>query len=109
MLRSRSHVRSVVGPEGEILTRATLPDGEGRWVVRRKAQVVAALRGGLISVTEACEIYGLTEEELVSWQRHFDSHGLSGLRTTRIQQYRRSPAAKRRALADAAAGIAVSS
>jgi hypothetical protein len=104
MLRSRSCIRSVVGPEGEVLTLATLPDGKGRWVVRRKAQVVAAIRGGLLTMSEACEGYGLTEEELTSWQRHFDTHGLSGLRATRVQQYRRSPAALRRAAAD---GVAV--
>jgi hypothetical protein len=30
----------------------------------------------------------LTVEEFLDWQRSIDRHGLAGLRTTRIQQYR---------------------
>jgi hypothetical protein len=37
---------------------------------------------------EALRRYQLTEEEFLSWQRSFESHGLPGLRATRIQQYR---------------------
>ena len=59
-----------------------------RWVIRRKAEVVAAVRGGLLSLEEACARYTLTVEEFLSWQYSIDQHGLAGLRTTRIQQYR---------------------
>ncbi len=41
---------------------------------------------------EACARYGLTVEEYLSWQTAVDGHGLAGLRTTRIQQYRGSTA-----------------
>ena len=45
----------VIGPLGEPLTLASLPpQGTTRWVVRRKAEVVAAVSGGLLSVDEAC-------------------------------------------------------
>jgi hypothetical protein len=57
-------------------------------VVRRKAAVVAAVRAGKITMEEALRRYQLTEEEFLSWQRALDSHGLPGLRATRIQQYR---------------------
>jgi len=50
--------------------------------------VVAAVRGGLLSLEEACSRYTLTVEEFLSWQASIDQHGLAGLRTTRIQQYR---------------------
>jgi hypothetical protein len=50
--------------------------------------VVAAVRGGLLSLEEACARYTLTVEEFLSWQYSIDQHGLAGLRTTRIQQYR---------------------
>lgn len=60
------------------------PPNTKRWVVRRKAAVLAAIRSGELSVEEACRRYGLSEEELLSWQRAFDSHGLSGLRATRL-------------------------
>ena len=51
-------------------------------------EVVAAVRGGLISLEEACERYTLTVDEFLSWQRSIDKHGLPGLRATRIQEYR---------------------
>jgi hypothetical protein len=60
-----------------------------RWVIRRKAQVVAAVRGGLLSLEEACRRYLLTVDEFLSWQSSIDQHGLAGLRTTRVQKYRR--------------------
>lgn len=59
-----------------------------RWVIRRKAEVVAGVRSGLISLEEACERYTLSIEEFLSWQRLIDSHGVRGLRATRIQDYR---------------------
>jgi hypothetical protein len=59
-----------------------------RWVIRRKAEVIAAVRGGLLSLEEACNRYMLTVDEYLSWQSSIDQHGLAGLRTTRIQQYR---------------------
>ncbi len=66
------------------------PPNTKRWVVRRKAAVVAAVRSGGITIEEACRIYQLTEEELLSWERAFEVHGLPGLRATRVQQYRRN-------------------
>jgi len=79
----------VIGPEGTPLTLADLPKPNTvRWVIRRKAEVVAAVRGGLLTLENACARYGLTAEEFLSWQRSIESHGLAGLRTTRIQQYR---------------------
>ena len=67
------------------------PANTKRWVVRRKAAVVAAVQGGKITLEEACRRYGLTEEEFRAWQRAYEAHGLPGLRSTRVQQYRPSP------------------
>ena len=79
----------VTGPDGSPLTMADLPaPGTKRWVIRRKAEVIAAVRGGLLSLEEACSRYMLTVDEFLSWQFSIDQHGLAGLRTTRIQQYR---------------------
>ena len=81
--------RYVIGPTGAPLTIADLPPpNTQRWVIRRKAEVVAAVRGGLLSLDEACERYSLTNEEFLGWQQSIDRHGLAGLRTTRLQQYR---------------------
>jgi hypothetical protein len=79
----------VIGPDGSPLTMADLPaPGTKRWVIRRKAEVIAAVRGGLLSLEEACSRYMLTVDEFLSWQSSIDQYGLAGLRTTRIQQYR---------------------
>ena len=85
----KARVSYVIGPDGSPLTLADLPPASTRrWVIRRKAEVVAAVRGGLLSLEEACARYTLTVEEFLSWQYSIDQHGLAGLRTTRIQQYR---------------------
>lgn len=85
----RARVRYVIGPDGSPLTVADLPPQDTkRWVIRRKAEVVAAVRGGLLSIEEACDRYKLTVDEFLSWQRSIDKHGLPGLRATRIQDYR---------------------
>jgi hypothetical protein len=86
----RPRPKYVIGPDGSPLTITDLPAPgmKKRWVIRRKAQVVAAVRGGLLSLEEACSRYMLTVDEFLSWQSSIDRHGLGGLRTTRIQQYR---------------------
>ncbi|HVV91871.1 MAG TPA: DUF1153 domain-containing protein [Hyphomicrobiales bacterium] len=85
----RGKVKYVIGPDGSPLTIADLPPlNTKRWVIRRKAEVVAAVRGGLLSLEDACRRYTLTVEEFLAWQSSIDRHGLAGLRTTRIQQYR---------------------
>lgn len=64
------------------------PPNTKRWVIRRKAEVVAAVRSGVISLEEACRRYTLSIEEFLTWQRLIDSHGMAGLRVTRLQDYR---------------------
>lgn len=79
----------VAGPNGDVISRESLPPAVGlRWVMSRKMQLIAAIRGGLLTVEEASQIYRLTIEELTEWQAAFDKHGKRGLRTTFIQQYR---------------------
>jgi hypothetical protein len=79
----------VIGPLGEPLTLETLPSTRtSRWVARRKAQVVSAVAGGLLTADEACTRYGLTFEELLSWQHSVSFSGLPGLRVTQIKHYR---------------------
>ena len=81
--------KRVLTPVGTPMAVDDLPPPETkRWVIRRKAEVVAAVRGGLISLEEACKRYTLTIEEFLSWQRLMESHGMRGLRATRIQDYR---------------------
>ncbi len=82
-------VSEVVGPLGQPLSLNDLPPpNTKRWVIRRKAELVAAVRGGLISLEEVCKRYRLSVEEFQSWQASLDQNGVRGLRTTRLQQYR---------------------
>ncbi len=84
-------VAPVLGPTGEPLTLDDLPPpNTKRWVIRRKAEVVAAVRGGLLSLEDACKKYTLSIEEFLSWQRAIDKDGLLGLRVTKVQDYRGS-------------------
>ena len=79
----------VIGPLGEPLTLDDLPSPDTkRWVMRRKAEVVAAVNGGLLTIDEVLERYSLTLEEFASWQRAMDRSGMKGLRVTRILKYR---------------------
>jgi hypothetical protein len=64
------------------------PPDTKRWVISRKAQVVAGVRAGLLSLEEACRRYRLSKEEFLSWQRLIERHGVPGLRITRLQYYR---------------------
>ena len=85
----RPRVKYVIGPDGSPLTIADLPPmNTRRWVIRRKAEVVAAVRGGLLSLDDALMRYRLTAEEFLAWQKAIDKWGMQGLRTTRIQSYR---------------------
>jgi hypothetical protein len=85
----RNRPISVIGPDGARLTRADLPSPDTRrWVARRKAAVVAAVNGGMITEEEACATWGLSPEELEMWREAVAAHGVNALRTTALQRYR---------------------
>jgi len=62
-----------------------------RWVIRRKAAVVEAVRSGILSQDQACERYKLSPEEFFTWRKLVEDHGIPGLRVTRLQSYRGGP------------------
>jgi Protein of unknown function (DUF1153) len=70
------------------------PPDTKRWVARRKAVVVNAVRCGVITLEEVCRRYELSVEEFLAWQRAIDTHGVAGLRVTRLQIYRDTPPAR---------------
>ena len=85
----KARMKFVYGPNGQTLTLPDLPPPQTtRWVCRRKAEVVAAVKGGLITLGEACERYALSVEEFLEWQHAVEQHGLDGLRATHAQKYR---------------------
>ena len=80
--------RAVTLPDDTVMTRADLPDPKTRrWVASRKASVVRAVEGGLISRKEALEIYALSGEELDSWAQAIASHGEVALKAKALPQY----------------------
>jgi hypothetical protein len=80
--------KPVRGPDGSVLTIADLPSPDTkRWVIRRKAIIAAAVRGGLITLDAACSRYRLNPEELLSWHYYLDRYGFSALRITKLQHY----------------------
>ena len=82
-----------IGRRAAPLTPESLPPpNTRRWVARRKATVVAAVRANVISLEEACDRYDLTIEEFRSWERAIDEHGVRGLRATRLGEIRKSNA-----------------
>ena len=64
------------------------PAGMNRWHPHHKREVVRAVREGLITLDQVCARYELSFEEFFDWQRLFDAHGVKGLRSTQLQQYR---------------------
>ncbi len=76
-------------PDGSKLSRSDLPPkNTTRWVVRRKARVVMAVVGGLLSQKEACDMYDLSDDELQGWCLAVKTHGTAALRVTALQKYR---------------------
>ena len=89
----------VIGPFGEALSLKDLPkNNTTRWVIRRKAEVVAAVHGGLLSLEEACDRYDLSLEEFISWQESIDRSGLPGLRISYLSKYRTQDRARQEQL-----------
>jgi hypothetical protein len=72
---------AVLGPNGDVLTLDNLPASDvKRWVPRRKAEIVTAVSGGLLSLHEVETRYGISCEEFCSWVRAYERSGLGGLR-----------------------------
>jgi hypothetical protein len=56
--------------------------------------IVNAVHSGATSLEEVCRCYALSVEEFVTWQRAIETHGIPGLRVTRLQIYRDAPPAR---------------
>lgn len=65
-----------------------LPRPDQRWTVQRKATVIQAVRGGWLPIEDVCDLYKISVDEFLAWERDLDRYGIHGLRTTRLQIYR---------------------
>ena len=80
MLEGYKRGSYAVGPDGFALTLESLPPFRGtRWVARRKAEIVIAVAGGIITLAEACAHYAISTDEFVGWERAFTQKGTLGL------------------------------
>lgn len=64
------------------------PPDTKRWVKSRKVAVIQAIETGFLTIQEACQRYGLSEEELHSWRHLLTTYGPEALRTTHLKRYR---------------------
>jgi hypothetical protein len=79
--RTRSKNKAI-GPEGYPISLSNLPSPKTeRWVARRKAEILAAVKNGILSADEACRQYRISPEELDAWSAAESRFGLTGLRT----------------------------
>lgn len=60
-----------------------------RWTKARKYDLLRDIEKGDITEEEACKKHRLSKEELESWRKLFDTHGIEALRATRLQDYTR--------------------
>jgi hypothetical protein len=80
-------LKTIAGPNGRPLTLGDLPPVKpNRWFPAHKANIVVAVRGGLITADQACKRYKLTIEEFTLWQSAFETHGVAGLRVARAKR-----------------------
>jgi hypothetical protein len=80
-------LKTIAGPNGRPLTLGDLPPVKPtRWFPTHKADIVVAVRGGLMTAEQACKRYKLTIEEFALWQNAFESHGIAGLRVARAKR-----------------------
>src|SRR3546814_9656980 len=67
---SSGRQNNVIGPAGKPLSLDDLPPpSTKRWVIRRKAEVVTAVRAGLLTLEEACQRSEEHTSELQSLMR----------------------------------------
>jgi len=79
----------ILCPDGNPLSLPDLPPPDTvRWVWRRKAIVVAAVGGGLLSLESACKRYRLTVDEFTAWKAGCARSGYNALKVKSIQSRR---------------------
>jgi hypothetical protein len=76
--------KAAIGLRGNVIAQYDLPPAHGvRWTALRKADLIAAILGGVITLDEAKARYALTTEELSEWRRALAAGGVSGLKATK--------------------------
>ena len=87
---ANSHISMTNSGQNQKMLDELPPPDTKRWVVRRKAAVVAAVKNGAITLDEVCRRYNISVEEFLIWQEMIEKHGVRGLRVTKLQDFRAS-------------------
>ena len=87
-MHGKSNSSTKLIPAEDYGSMPELPLPGQRWTTRRKAAVVEAVRGGWVPIEELSQLYDLSADEIVAWERDIDRYGIPGLRSTRLQIYR---------------------
>ena len=82
-----------LAPLQELIAEAARDPIAIRWTSARKMVVVEAICSSRLSRDDALTVFGLSDEELRSWEARCLAYGAKGLRATRFQDYRVQPAA----------------
>ena len=81
----KNAAKSVIGPLDRPLTLDTIPPPQTkRWVRRRKAEDVVAVKCGLLTMQEASKRYNLSDDEFLGWYEAYHLHGIAGLEISQI-------------------------
>ena len=83
---STGHLAKLTVLVGKALNDDLPENADIRWVRRRKARVVAAVRGGILSLHEALERYSLSIEEFIEWEREVSGELAERRRTGRMRE-----------------------
>jgi hypothetical protein len=87
---TNSNISMANSGQNQMILKELPPPDTKRWVVRRKAAVVAAVKNGAITLDDVCWLYDISVEEYWTWQEMIEKHGIRGLRVTRSQEFRAS-------------------
>lgn len=79
----------IVSPYGALTLDDLPPAGfAGRWTIRRKVELLAAVNGRLLAEAEVEARYGLSAGELDAWRRNTLKAGVDGVSVSRNQLHR---------------------
>ncbi len=87
---ANSNVSIIDRRRNQMMLKELPPPDTKRWVISRKAAVVAAVKNGAITRDDVCWFYDISVEEFLTWQEMIEKHGIRGLRVTKLQDFRAS-------------------
>lgn len=74
---------ALVGPFNERIAICALPPRHTHWTARRKAEIVAIVRAGLLTLEDICARYKISGAEYQAWCAALDKAGLPALHATK--------------------------